>query len=299
QNKWTEEWGQVIGATLVAALVYALVNTWILAIVVAPVRSTSPWEIWKKNRDGFLIELVTLPTLGSLIPVVARQNPVGILLFIIPLAGPHLAIRTLRKVEQETQAAMAGLADAVERRDPYTYRHSVRVTDYVRDVLTELPHLPLSVSETILAAARIHDLGKVGTRDVALKKPGALDPSERLELQQHAVIGADIVSHLSMYEASAEIIRHHHEWWNGEGYPDGLREEAIPLGARIIAVADAFDAMTSDRVYRKALSNSTAMAELRKQAGRQFDPEVVAAFERSQAQKVAVPERRLAAVGGG
>ncbi len=102
-----------------------------------------------------------------------------------------------------------------------------------------------------------------------------------------------------MYEASAEIIRHHHEWWNGEGYPDGLREEAIPLGARIIAVADAFDAMTSDRVYRKALSNSTAMAELRKQAGRQFDPEVVAAFERSQAQKVAVPERRLAAVGGG
>ncbi len=290
---------QNVGATFAAALIYALANSWILAVVVAPVQSTSAVEIWKKNRDGFIIELVTLPPLASLIPVVAHENPLGILLFIIPLAGPHVAVRTLRKVEQQTQAAMEGLADAVERRDPYTYRHSVRVASYVQDVLSELPHVPLSVSETILAAARIHDLGKVGTRDVALKKPAALDPSERLEIQQHAVIGADIVSHLSMYEASAAIIRHHHEWWNGEGYPDGLREEAIPLGARIIAVADAYDAMTSDRVYRKALSRSTAMAELRKQAGRQFDPEVVAAFERSQARSVALPERRLAAVGGG
>ncbi len=289
---------QNVGATFVAALVYAVANSWILAVVVAPIQSASAWEIWNKNRDGFIIELATLPPLAILIPVVANENPLGILLFIIPLAGPHVAVRTLRKVEQQTQEAMEGLADAVERRDPYTYRHSIRVTAYVQDVLSEVPHVPLSMSEAILAAARIHDLGKVGTRDIALKKPAALDPSERLEMQQHAVIGADIVSHLSMYEASAAIIRHHHEWWNGEGYPDGLREEAIPLGSRIIAVADAYDAMTSDRVYRKALSSSTAMAELRKQAGRQFDPEVVAAFERSQAQRMAVPERRLAAVGG-
>ncbi len=289
---------QNVGATFVAALVYAVANSWILAVVVAPIQSASAWEIWNKNRDGFIIELATLPPLAILIPVVANENPLGILLFIIPLAGPHVAVRTLRKVEQQTQEAMEGLADAVERRDPYTYRHSIRVTAYVQDVLSEVPHVPLSMGEAILAAARIHDLGKVGTRDIALKKPAALDPSERLEMQQHAVIGADIVSHLSMYEASAAIIRHHHEWWNGEGYPDGLREEAIPLGSRIIAVADAYDAMTSDRVYRKALSSSTAMAELRKQAGRQFDPEVVAAFERSQAQRMAVPERRLAAVGG-
>lgn len=284
---------------LVAALAYALVNSWILAAVVAPVHGATSWEVWLKNKDGFLIELVMLVTLGSLIPVVASANPLGIFLFIIPLAGPHLAIRALRAVEEETRATMESLADALERRDPYTFQHSSRVADYAREILVEMPHLALEASEAIVAAARVHDLGKVGTRDVALKKPAALDPGERLELQQHAVIGADIVSHLSMYEASAAIIRHHHEWWNGEGYPDGLREEAIPLGARIIAVADAYDAMTSDRVYRKALTSSTALAELRKQAGRQFDPQVVAAFERSQARRVAVPERRLAAAGSG
>ena len=290
---------QNAGAILASALVYALINSSLLAIIVAPIHGASAWEVWLKNKDGFLIELIMLATLGSLIPVVAQENPLGIFLFIIPLAGPHLAIRALRMVEEETRASMESLADALERRDPYTFRHSVRVTEYVRDILKEIPHLPLEATEAILAAARVHDLGKVGTRDVSLQKPTALDPRERLELQQHAVIGADIVSRLSMYEASAAIIRHHHEWWNGEGYPDGLRGEAIPFGSRIIAVADAYDAMTSDRVYRKALSSSTALAELRKQAGRQFDPEVVAAFERSQARHVAVPDRRLAVMGQG
>ncbi len=282
-----------------AALAYALINSWILALVVAPVHGAKPWEVWSKNKDGFLIELVMLVTLGSLIPVVASENPLGIFLFIIPLAGPHLAIRALRTVEEETRATMESLADALERRDPYTFQHSVRVAEYVRDILLEMPHLPLEASEAIVAAARVHDLGKVGTRDVALLKPSHLDPSERQEVQQHATIGANIVENLEMYRRSASIVRHHHEWWNGTGYPDGLEGENIPLGARIIAVADAFDAMTSDRPYRSALPKSTAMAELRKQAGRQFDPEVVAAFERSQAQRVAVPGRRLVAAGGG
>jgi HD-GYP domain-containing protein (c-di-GMP phosphodiesterase class II) len=112
-----------------------------------------------------------------------------------------------------------------------------------------------------------------------LKKPGALSEQERQELEQHPAVGAEIVSRLEAYRPSIDTIRHHHERWDGTGYPDGLKGERIPLGARIIAVADAFDAMTSDRVYRAALSTDEALAELRKGRGTQFDPQIVDLFE--------------------
>ena len=120
-----------------------------------------------------------------------------------------------------------------------------------------------------------------------MKKPGALSSQERLELEQHPAIGADIVSRLEAYRQSIDTIRHHHERWDGTGYPDGLKVERIPLGARIIAVADAFDAMTSDRVYRAALSVDEAMTELQKGRGTQFDPQIVDAFEMALANREA------------
>jgi HD-GYP domain-containing protein (c-di-GMP phosphodiesterase class II) len=122
-----------------------------------------------------------------------------------------------------------------------------------------------------------------------LKKPGALSSQERLELEQHPAIGADIVSRLEAYRQSIDTIRHHHERWDGTGYPDGLKGERIPLGSRIIAVADAFDAMTSDRVYRAALSIDVAIAELRKGRGTQFDPQIVDVFETAIANQVGPP----------
>jgi hypothetical protein len=223
-------------------------------------------------------------TLGSLIPVLVGENPLSIVLLIVPLLlGPHLAFKGIREAHQEARVAMESLADALERRDPYTYRHSTRVTDYVRAVLAMMPHVPRPTAEAIIAAAHVHDLGKVGSRDGSLQKPGALSEQERQELQQHAAIGADIVGRLEAYRQSTATIRHHHERWDGSGYPDGLVGERIPLGARIIAVADAFDAMTSDRVYRPAMPAEAAFAELRIGQGTQFDPQIVdlfaAAFE--------------------
>jgi putative nucleotidyltransferase with HDIG domain len=174
---------------------------------------------------------------------------------------------------------MEGLADALERRDPYTYRHSIRVTEYVWTILDAMPHIPRPTAEAIVAAAHVHDLGKVGSQDGSLKKPAELSPEERREIEQHPAIGAEIVSRLEAYTQSVDTIRHHHERWDGTGYPDGLKGERIPLGSRIIAVADAFDAMTSDRVYRAALSVDEAIAELRKGRGTQFDPQIVDLFE--------------------
>ncbi|MGH2614239.1 MAG: HD-GYP domain-containing protein, partial [Thermomicrobiales bacterium] len=171
-----------------------------------------------------------------------------------------------------------GLANALERRDPYTFRHSIRVTEYARSMLGMMPYIPRPTAEAIIAAAHVHDLGKVGAQDGSLKKPSALTDQERREIEQHAAIGAEIVSRLEVYKQSVDAIRHHHERWDGTGYPDGLAGERIPLGSRIIAVADAFDAMTSERVYRPAMSAEAAFAELRKGSGAQFDPQIVELF---------------------
>jgi HD-GYP domain-containing protein (c-di-GMP phosphodiesterase class II) len=143
-----------------------------------------------------------------------------------------------------------------------------------------MPEIPGKLADTILAAARIHDVGKVSIKDSILLKPGPLTVQERLDLQMHTVVGAEIVARIIEYRLCAAIIRHHHERWDGGGYPDGLSGTDIPIGARIICVADAFDAMTSDRPYRRAMSAEAAIEEVRRNAGGQFDPNVVAAFER-------------------
>jgi putative nucleotidyltransferase with HDIG domain len=289
----------------VAATVYTLVNTGSLALIVAPVMGVGTFQMWRANFSGLYVELLTLATLGSVIPVLVEENPLSIVLLIVPLLiGPHLAFKGIRQAHHETRVAMEGLANALERRDPYTFRHSIRVTEYTRAILEMMPQLPRPTVEAIVAAAQVHDLGKVGSRDGSLKKPGELTPRERAEIQQHAAIGAEIVDRLEAYKPSVAIIRHHHERWDGSGYPDALAGEKIPLGARIIAVADAFDAMTSDRVYRPALSVEVAFEELRKGSGTQFDPQIVELFQQAHMARgllaeprvtpVALPERRPA-----
>jgi HD-GYP domain-containing protein (c-di-GMP phosphodiesterase class II) len=267
-------------AAIVAATTYTLVNTGSLALIVAPVMGVGTFQMWRANFSGLYVELLTLATLGSLIPVLVRENPLAIVMLVVPLMiGPHLAFKGIRQAHHETRVAMEGLADALERRDPSTFRHSIRVSEYARMMLNMMPQIPRPTAEAIVAAAHVHDLGKVGAQDGSLKKPGALTEDERRELQQHAAVGAEIVDRLEAYRPSVAVIRHHHERWDGSGYPDGLAGERIPLGARIIGVADAFDAMTSDRVYRPAMPADVAFGELRKGMGTQFDPQIVELFQ--------------------
>jgi putative nucleotidyltransferase with HDIG domain len=267
-----------------AAVVYTVINTGTLALIVSPVMGIGPFQMWRANFGGLHVELVTIATLGSLIPVLVRENPLAIMLLIVPLLlGPHLAFKGIRQAHEESRIAMEGLANALERRDPYTFRHSIRVTAYVRAILGLMPYIPRPTAEAITAAAHVHDLGKVGAQDGSLKKPSALTPEEREAIEQHPIIGAEIVSRLEVYRQSVDIIRHHHERWDGTGYPDGLAGEAIPLGSRIIAVADTFDAMTSERIYRPAMSVEVALAELQRGQGTQFDPQIVELFEQAMA----------------
>jgi putative two-component system response regulator len=184
------------------------------------------------------------------------------------------------------------LASVISLRDTETGSHLCRIRAYTQVLAEQLAiegRYAGKIDETFLRnlyfAAPLHDIGKVGIADAILKKPGQLTPSEFAEVQRHTVLGAELLERAAARFPAAEylptaiqVARHHHERFDGTGYPDGLAGEAIPLSARIVTAADVFDAMTSDRVYRKAVSPTVATAEIFRGAGTQFDPVVVDAF---------------------
>ena len=270
-----------MAAVAVASVVFNLVNAAVISAIVAPAMGLTPLNMLRTNLSGIYVQMLTLPTFGAIVPVIAHEHIAALLVIVIPLIGPFLSFRGFERTRQSIQETMAGLADALERRDPYTHHHSMRVTEYVGMVLAQLPHVHYETTQGILAAARIHDIGKVAIPDEVLNKPGALSKDEFIRIQSHAAVGAEMVEKLWMYRPWVPVIQHHHERWDGKGYPAGLAGEDIPLGARIIGVADAYDAMTTDRVYRKAFPVEYALKELRDQKGIQFDPEIVDALCRA------------------
>jgi diguanylate cyclase (GGDEF)-like protein/putative nucleotidyltransferase with HDIG domain len=172
--------------------------------------------------------------------------------------------------------AAASLARAVDARDVYTGSHSQRVAELAARTARRLG-LPEEEVELTRLAASLHDLGKLAIPEEILRKPGPLTEPERIVLERHPQIGFRMLESLGV-DPVADWVLHHHERWDGSGYPDGLPGEQIPLGARIIFVADAYDAMTSERVYRRRVSSEQAVAELQRCARSQFDPEIVDAF---------------------
>lgn len=267
-------------ATIVAASAYTLIDTGSIALILSQVVGHSPMDIWRANFRSALLEHVSLPTMGILIPIVVEESMFALIIVVIPLVGPYLAFRSYRQVHEETRATLNVLADMLDRRDPYTADHSQRVSDLVDQMLSYYAHVSFDDYETIITAARIHDLGKITTSDATLLKPGKLTDEEFEEMKRHSRDGADVLSHISIFTDAARVIRHHHERWDGRGYPDGLAGEEIPVGSRLIAVADTFDAMTTDRPYREALPACAAITEIRRNAGAQFEPAAVDAFLR-------------------
>lgn len=183
----------------------------------------------------------------------------------------------LAKQRQLFLATITTLADAVELRDKYTGNHTKRVTNF-SILLAEQLDLPSDDIEILKIGTPLHDVGKIGIPDDILKKPGKLTNEEFEIMKTHTVKGAEILGQVPDPAAAVPIARSHHERWDGRGYPDALRGEDIPRLARIVAVADAFDAMTSDRPYRQGMAPEVAFAEVEKQRGRQFDPEAATAF---------------------
>jgi HD-GYP domain-containing protein (c-di-GMP phosphodiesterase class II) len=168
-------------------------------------------------------------------------------------------------------------AEALEKRDNYTGGHTRRVCEYSMAIARQMQLSEEQLKELHLSAI-LHDIGKIGVPDRVLQKPGKLDPEEFAEMKSHPVLGSEILEHVKSLRAMIGGVRNHHENYDGSGYPDRKKGENIPLIGRIIAVADSFDAMTSTRPYRTALSHETALKELATYSGRQFDPDIVVAF---------------------
>ena len=174
---------------------------------------------------------------------------------------------------------VSALASALESKDTGTRAHSHRVQSYATALAGAVGQAPVASDQSTPYGFLLHDVGKIGIPDGILQKPGPLSPAERRKMETHTVLGEAMLSGVVFLKGEGlKIVRSHHERWDGRGYPDGLTREEIPLGARIFAVADALDAMTSHRPYRRAMSWSAAQAEILEQRKRQFDPDVVDAF---------------------
>lgn len=204
---------------------------------------------------------------------------------ILRILSDHLAIalhnsRLFERVRDLHVASIKALAAAVDARDPYTHGHSARVSEFAAIIAAEMELRPEQV-EMIRFAGLLHDIGKIGIDDQILRKVGPLDPIERAVMMSHPASGAAILEKTQAHVDMVPLIRHHHEWYAGGGYPDGIAGDRIPLGARILAVADAFDAMISDRTYRLGLGADQARERLIAGQNVQFDPQVVQAFIRA------------------
>lgn len=185
--------------------------------------------------------------------------------------------RLYQNIRENYLKTVRGFALAVEAKDKYTHGHSENVMKFT---VVLAKHLGLEGKdiEQIKYAGLLHDVGKIGVDEAILNKPGKLTPKEFDQIKKHPELGSRILENVPFFESLVPLIKHHHEFYNGNGYPSGLAGEDIPYGARILSVADAFEAMTSNRPYRKALSHEVAVNIIKKEKGSQFDPEIAEAF---------------------
>ena len=185
--------------------------------------------------------------------------------------------RLYQELEEMFFQTAESLADAIEKRDPYTGGHTQRVTLYSQAIAKRLQLKPLE-KKWLKIASVLHDIGKIGIEDHILRKPEPLSPEEFDIIKRHSDMGAEIIEHIRQLRESIPGVKYHHEQLDGKGYPDGLKGEEIPILAKIVAVADTYDAMTTDRPYRKAMEKEAAIEELKRCSGTKFDKGVVEAF---------------------
>jgi len=261
---------------LVAVLfVYSAVNTLLVAAVVGISEHRGIIEVWTENTLGTVMyALLGLPLIVGLAWVYARFGPPGAFVAAVSLLGLRELYRVNLELETANQELLELMVAAIEARDPYTSGHSRRVSQNAKTI-AQIAGLSAREVKRVEVAALLHDVGKIHEVFAPiLQKPGRLTDEENAIMQTHPIKSEELVARVSQLHDIVPAVRHHHENWNGTGYPDGLAGEKIPLGSRIIMFADTIDAMTSDRPYRKALDAEAVREELVKHRARQFDPQI-------------------------
>ncbi|MGA2512203.1 MAG: HD-GYP domain-containing protein [Candidatus Limnocylindrales bacterium] len=264
-------------ATFGAACLFFSLNSLLTAAFVSAREGESLSRLVRVDAGAYASMLALAPV-AWLMAQMFDVAPWAVLLFIVPVYTTRLAYQQFVEVREMFTETIRSLAGAVDRRDPFTGNHSRQVQTIAMDL-----GRAMKVSDADLEALEwgglLHDIGKIGIRDAVLLKPGRLTRDERIIMNSHPVLGAEIIAPVRKLAPELPIIRHHHEWFNGSGYPDRLVGNDIPKLARILHVADSFEAMTAARPYRMTpLTLDEALAELHKFRGIQFDPDVVDAF---------------------
>ena len=263
---------------------YFLANSMLVSTVIGLTDGPSPWRIWQRNFLRGILHHLSFIMLGALVAtVVLHIGGWALLLLALPFLVARHSFGLYTEIRADLKDFVRALSEVLEEVDPYTRHHSVRVAQYAVRLARGLGLAEREVEE-IEYAALVHDLGKIGPQHQhILQKPGVLSHDEQRTLRAHPAAGAEIVARVRALRRAAEIVRSHHERPDGLGYPYGLAAADVPIGTRILNVCDAFDAMTSDRPYRRALSIEAALDELERGAGTQFDTAVVAGLVRLQA----------------
>jgi putative nucleotidyltransferase with HDIG domain len=287
-----ESLGAIVASTF-SAMAVAEASDFLFAVVTAQVRRRSMRELAIRGAPVALTSfLVYAPVVVVLVLAYVKISPVTILLFVVPtLAFQRLYTLYQRErrlgdelrivndtLERANLSFAVALVTALEASDAYTAGHSRAVAIYCRDIARRMG-LPADESDRAFLCGLVHDIGKVGLPPSLLGKEGPLTLEERRQMQEHSVIGERILREVDAYDDVATIVRHHHERIDGEGYPDGMPGRDVPLLSRVIAVADAYNAMTSHRPYREAMPSRVARLRLAQAVESQFDTSVVAAFE--------------------
>ena len=256
-------------------VVYITSNAAIVSGVVHFSRGVNYWTHLKEILQARYVQILSLGILAILIALVYALSPWYMILMLSPLFIMQISLREHMKLQRQAHLAFEKIAQIVSSRDPYTGIHSEEVAELAVKLAKAL-NLPEKEIARIDTAARVHDLGKIAVPDAILLKPGPLTEEEWKVMKQHPVVSAEILSGLEIYKDCVDTIRHEH--WDGSGYPDGLKGEEIPLGSRIIAVADVWHALISDRPYRKAYTKEETRKIMKDMAGKVLDPKLVELF---------------------
>jgi putative nucleotidyltransferase with HDIG domain len=275
------------------ACAYFLLNSWFVAIVVAFERQINVFRLWITHFPWLSLNYFGGVSVAALLVTYTQSVNVAAIGIILPLLViSYLSHRTSLGRIQDAQRHVAqvdalymstieALAMAVDARDQITHGHIRRVQVYAVELARRLGVTDEQQLRGLQAAALLHDMGKLAIPDHILNKPGKLTALEFEEMKRHADIGADLLSSITFPYPVVPIVRHHHEQWDGKGYPAGISGSQIPLGARILAVVDCFDALTSDRPYRRSLTTQEAFRILHDRRGSMYDPLVVDRFTES------------------
>ena len=297
----------IIAPLACLALVYYLLNSGLLAAAVALDKGVGVLALWRRHFSVISLNYFASASAAFVLVVLLKYISVVAVAALLPvLITFYLAMRSWlgRLEDADTHVAalnrlylstVAALSTAIEAKDGVTSDHIHRVQAYAMGLARALPITDPATLQAIEAAALLHDTGKIAVPEHILNKPGRLTPAEFETMKSHVDVGADILSAIDFPYPVVPIVAAHHENWDGSGYPNGLRGEEIPIGARILSVVDCFDALTSDRPYRPAMREADAMAIVRQRSGNFYDPAVVATFERVYCAiaPTAVPQPRL------